>query len=98
MRTAALGHGDPPDPEALQNFSVTIIGAGMGGLNAALMLGRAGIPYTVVEKNDGVGGTFMPYIFNGVWRNCWCGCNGALGCCGCRVAGSAPCNRSKATT
>lgn len=22
---------------------------------------------------DGYGGTWMPYIWNGVWRNCWCG-------------------------
>jgi hypothetical protein len=28
-------------------------------------------------------GTFMPYIFNGVWRNCWCGCTGSSGCCSC---------------
>ena len=34
----------PPDPEALKNFTVTVIGAGMGGLNAALMLKHAGIP------------------------------------------------------
>ena len=27
-------------------------------------------------------GFFMPYILNGVWRNCWCGNNGA-GCCTC---------------
>jgi len=25
-------------------------------------------------------GTWLPYIFNGVWRNCWCGCGGG-GCC-----------------
>jgi hypothetical protein len=29
-------------------------------------------------------GTWMPYLFNGVWRNCWCGCGGAS-CCGCNV-------------
>lgn len=28
-------------------------------------------------------GTWLPYIFNGTWRNCWCACNGALGCCTC---------------
>ena len=28
----------PPDPEALKGFSVTIIGAGLGGLNAAIQL------------------------------------------------------------
>jgi 4-hydroxyacetophenone monooxygenase len=47
-----------PDPERLANFSVLIIGAGMGGLNAAVQLKRAGIRYSVVEKNNGVGGTW----------------------------------------
>lgn len=27
-------------------------------------------------------GTWLPYIFNGAWRNCWCGNNGD-GCCTC---------------
>jgi hypothetical protein len=27
-------------------------------------------------------GFFIPYIFNGEWRNCWCG-TGSLGCCTC---------------
>lgn len=30
-------------------------------------------------------GSWLPYIWQGEWRNCWCGCAGALGCCGCRV-------------
>lgn len=30
-------------------------------------------------------GVWLPYIFDGVWRNCWCGCNGLAGCCGCNV-------------
>jgi len=30
-------------------------------------------------------GTWLPYLLNGAWRNCWCGCNGTPGCCGCRV-------------
>ncbi|MEW5810444.1 MAG: NAD(P)/FAD-dependent oxidoreductase [Actinomycetota bacterium] len=47
-----------PDPEKLENFSVTVIGAGYGGLNAAVMLKRAGIPYTHIEKDGGVGGTW----------------------------------------
>ena len=47
-----------PDPERLKNFTVTIIGAGMGGLNAALRLKRAGIHYRMIEKNAGVGGTW----------------------------------------
>lgn len=31
-------------------------------------------------------GTWLPYIgFDGLWRNCWCGCNGTPGCCQCQV-------------
>jgi 4-hydroxyacetophenone monooxygenase len=48
----------PPSPDRLKGFRVAVIGAGMGGLNAALQLSRAGIPYTVIEKNHGVGGTW----------------------------------------
>jgi 4-hydroxyacetophenone monooxygenase len=44
--------------ERVRDFSVTIIGAGMGGLNAAIQLKRAGIPFSVIEKNEGVGGTW----------------------------------------
>ena len=29
-------------------------------------------------------GTWLPYIFNGIWRNCWCGNN--LDCCTCEPA------------
>ena len=49
---------EEPDKERLQNFKVILIGSGMGGLNAALQLKRAGIPYTMIEKNAGVGGTW----------------------------------------
>jgi 4-hydroxyacetophenone monooxygenase len=49
---------ETPDPKKLEGFSVTIVGAGMGGLNVALMLKRAGIPYQMFEKNQGVGGTW----------------------------------------
>lgn len=55
----------PPDPEQLENFSVTVIGTGMGGLNAALQLKRAGITYSVIEKNDAVGGTWYENRYPG---------------------------------
>jgi 4-hydroxyacetophenone monooxygenase len=47
-----------PDPKQLENFKVIVVGCGLGGLNASLMLKRAGIPFEVIEKNDGVGGTW----------------------------------------
>lgn len=43
----------PPD------FRVLIIGAGMSGLLAAIKLQKLGIPFTVVEKNADVGGTWL---------------------------------------
>lgn len=45
-------------------------------------------PCGQTHQNPGVYGYFwsegmwLPYIFNGVWRNCYCGCAGA-GCCNC---------------
>jgi 4-hydroxyacetophenone monooxygenase len=40
-------------------FSVLIIGAGISGLCAAVRLGQAGIPYTILERNDDVGGVWL---------------------------------------
>jgi 4-hydroxyacetophenone monooxygenase len=47
-----------PDPETLTSFHVAVIGAGLGGVCAAIRLGQAGIPYTIFEKNDGLGGVW----------------------------------------
>ena len=55
----------PPEPQTVQGFSVLVIGAGMNGLNAAIQLKRAGIPYTVVEKNSDVGGTWLENTYPG---------------------------------
>jgi 4-hydroxyacetophenone monooxygenase len=63
----ARGHvwRDEPSPEQLQQFSVVVIGAGMGGLNAAVQLKHAGIPFTLLEKNSGVGGTWYENRYPG---------------------------------
>jgi 4-hydroxyacetophenone monooxygenase len=45
-------------PAEAAKFSVVVIGTGMGGLNAAVQLKHAGIPFTVLEKNANVGGTW----------------------------------------
>ena len=46
-------------PEAaLRNFSVTIIGAGLSGIAAAVLLDRLGISYRILERMDDVGGTW----------------------------------------
>lgn len=52
----------PEELPALQrdpgSFRVTIIGAGISGVCAAIRLKAMGIPFTVLEKNDSVGGTW----------------------------------------
>jgi 4-hydroxyacetophenone monooxygenase len=54
-----------PSPERLAGFSVVVIGAGMGGLNAAVQLSHAGILYVVLEKNSEVGGTWYENRYPG---------------------------------
>jgi 4-hydroxyacetophenone monooxygenase len=48
-----------------QGFHVLVIGAGMSGLLAAIQLEAAGIPYSVIEKNPGVGGTWFENTYPG---------------------------------
>jgi 4-hydroxyacetophenone monooxygenase len=54
-----------PPLEKRQGFRVAIIGAGFGGLNAAIQLKDAGIPYTIYEKNPGIGGTWHQNTYPG---------------------------------
>lgn len=66
IEEAALAEPDPrhfewknrPDPSTLRDFHVVIIGAGFGGICAAIRLGQAGIPHTIIEKNESIGGTW----------------------------------------
>ena len=55
-----------PSPNRVSEFSVTVIGAGLGGLNAALQLKRAGIPFRVIEKNSDIGGTWLENRYPGI--------------------------------
>jgi 4-hydroxyacetophenone monooxygenase len=56
---------EPPAPQTLQGFTVAVIGAGLAGLAAAVSLKRAGIPYTLIEKNPDVGGTWLENRYPG---------------------------------
>lgn len=53
----------PADERA--NFHVTVIGGGMSGVLAAIRLKEAGINFTVIEKNAGVGGTWYENRYPG---------------------------------
>ena len=46
-------------------FSVVVIGAGMSGVLAGIRLADAGIPFTIVEKNPAVGGTWYENRYPG---------------------------------
>jgi 4-hydroxyacetophenone monooxygenase len=59
-------HWDRPvSAEAKAAFPVVVIGCGMSGLLAAIRLEEAGIPYTVIEKNPSVGGTWFENTYPG---------------------------------
>ena len=46
-------------------FPVVVIGCGQSGLLAGIRLQEAGIPFTIVEKNAGVGGTWWENSYPG---------------------------------
>ncbi|RZK00558.1 MAG: FAD-dependent oxidoreductase [Novosphingobium sp.] len=56
----------PVPREVLDRYHVLVIGAGYSGLAMAIKLKEAGIPFTVVEKNDDVGGTWYENSYPGV--------------------------------
>ncbi|HME48447.1 flavin-containing monooxygenase [Mycobacterium sp.] len=53
------------DSAARGRFPVAVVGCGQSGLLAAIRLQQAGVPYTVLEKNPGVGGTWWENSYPG---------------------------------
>ena len=59
-------HGFEAIPEEKRkNFHAVIVGAGMSGLLAGYRLKEAGIPFTIVERSDDVGGTWFDNRYPG---------------------------------
>jgi 4-hydroxyacetophenone monooxygenase len=56
---------DPAAREARERFPVVVVGCGQSGLLAGIRLKQAGIPFTIVEKNAGVGGTWYENTYPG---------------------------------
>jgi len=52
-------------PAERQAFPVVVIGCGQSGLLAGIRLQEAGVPFTIVEKNPGVGGTWWENSYPG---------------------------------
>lgn len=48
-----------------RDFAVAIIGAGMSGILTAYRLRQAGVPFVVLEKNGGIGGTWLENTYPG---------------------------------
>ncbi len=46
------------DAGGIGDFKVIVVGAGMSGICAGIKLRSVGIPFTIIEKNDAVGGTW----------------------------------------
>jgi 4-hydroxyacetophenone monooxygenase len=53
------------DPSTRADHHVVVIGCGESGLLAGIRLKEAGIPFTIVEKNAGVGGTWYQNTYPG---------------------------------
>jgi 4-hydroxyacetophenone monooxygenase len=53
------------DDAARQAFPVVVVGCGESGLLAGIRLSEAGIPFTIIEKNAGVGGTWWENSYPG---------------------------------
>ena len=55
-----------PAPEALADCTVAVIGAGFSGVAMGIKLQEAGIPFTIIEKNPDVGGTWLENTYPGI--------------------------------
>lgn len=56
----------PVPRSVMDRYHVLVIGSGYSGLAMAIKLKEAGIPFTVIEKNDDVGGTWYENSYPGV--------------------------------
>ena len=67
MATATAARRDGSERAAAPDTEIAIIGAGFGGIGAAIGLERAGFrDYTIIERADDVGGTWRQNRYPGV--------------------------------
>ncbi len=58
-------HGKPALPPQPKQLNALVIGAGMSGICAAIKLKASGIAFSLVDKNDGFGGTWLENEYPG---------------------------------
>lgn len=59
-------HWEAPDlKRAAAGLEVIVVGAGMSGLLTAIRLKQAGVPFTIIDKNADVGGTWFENTYPG---------------------------------
>ena len=63
--TGEIRWGDEVPPEQLAQAHTVIVGCGESGILAAIRLQQAGVPFTVIEKNAGPGGTWWENHYPG---------------------------------
>ena len=63
--SAAITWGDDIDDAVKADSPVVVIGAGMAGIQAGIRLAQAGLPFTIIEKNAGPGGTWWENRYPG---------------------------------
>jgi len=63
--SAAVAWGNDIDDAVKADSPVVVIGAGMAGIQAGIRLAQAGLPFTIVEKNAGPGGTWWENRYPG---------------------------------
>jgi 4-hydroxyacetophenone monooxygenase len=63
--SGAITWKDEISPNVRNAFHVVVIGCGESGLLTGIRLDQAGIPYTIVEKTDGPGGTWRDNRYPG---------------------------------
>jgi 4-hydroxyacetophenone monooxygenase len=61
----AIAWGDEIPDEVKAGAPVVVIGAGESGILAGIRLRQAGLPFTIVDKNDGPGGTWWENRYPG---------------------------------
>lgn len=65
LNPAPRGWGEPPNAGNPGDYPVVVIGAGLAGVNAAVQLKASGIPFVLLDKNAGAGGTWFQNTYPG---------------------------------